>query len=295
MAFGTGAGALRGVHMIDWASSKESPGSGLALVQKLGAMFDFIVAIGGSEMTRQVLPAFGFVEFAREWKGVRPLRPVRQILTHQQRSWKLAPRLFRNWMWSMPTGRNPHPRWKATEIAPRDISPKIYTAGMSDASGVPRPPAFFEYLLRCPVAHFCLYGIVDGGERMGHFAIGVVRGQVRIAGVWLRNPTREAWASAYFLAQQAARRLKGANEIVAVGTEGASGEGAALAGLRVKPGSPVFVLDKKKNLSLAPDFQFQLSDDDEAFLDIGKAVAPSNSSKSISIPNSSPIKVRSVT
>jgi len=61
----TGADALRGVHMIDWASAKDSPGAGLALVQKLAAMFDFIVSIGGSEMTCKVLPAFGFVECTR--------------------------------------------------------------------------------------------------------------------------------------------------------------------------------------------------------------------------------------
>ena len=41
MTFGEGAGAVRGIHMIDWASAKEAPGAGLALVQKLAGMFDF--------------------------------------------------------------------------------------------------------------------------------------------------------------------------------------------------------------------------------------------------------------
>ena len=70
---------VRGAQMIDWASAKESPGAGLALLQKLDAMFDFIYSIGGSEMTRKLLPAFGFVEYARQWKGARPLRPLQQI------------------------------------------------------------------------------------------------------------------------------------------------------------------------------------------------------------------------
>jgi len=271
LTFGAGADAARGVQMIDWASAKEAPGAGLALVQKLAAMFDFIYSVGGSEVTYQVLPAFGFVEYARLWRGVRPLRPMRQILTHQNRSWKLAPRLVRNWLWAMPTGRSPYPSWKAIEIAPREISRETYLAGIKDASFSPRPPAFFEYLLRCPVVRFSLRGIVDGNEQMGHFAIGALRGQARVAGVWLRKPSSEAWTAAYSLAQQAALGLKDAYEIVAIGREGPSREGATLAGFRMKPGSPVFMLDKTGKLSLAPGFQFQLSDDDAAFLDTGTA------------------------
>src|SRR5579864_3923939 len=69
-----------GVQMIDWAAAKESPGSGLSLVQKLAAMFDFVYSIGGSEATRKVLPLFGFVEYRRQWMGACPLQPLRQII-----------------------------------------------------------------------------------------------------------------------------------------------------------------------------------------------------------------------
>ncbi|MEO8051851.1 MAG: hypothetical protein ABI833_15645 [Acidobacteriota bacterium] len=263
------AGAIRGVQMIDWASDKEAPGAGLALVQKMSAMFDFMYSIGGSEMTCKVLPAFGFVEYAQEWKGVRPLRPVQQILTHQTRTWKLVPRLVRNSMWAMPQGVSPHKSWKALEILPEEVSLEFCPPSAAAANFSPRPPAFFEYLLRCPVARFRLYGILDEGEAKGHFAVGVVRGQARIAGVWLRQPTCEAWTAAYLLAQQTAMRMKEACEIVAVGSEGPSRLGAVQAGFRILQGPVVYMLDKKKKLSLSPEFQFQLSDDDGAFLDTG--------------------------
>jgi len=271
VTFGAGADGVRGLSMIDWASAKESPGAGLVLVQKLAAMFDFIYSIGGSEMTCKVLPAFGFVEYRREWIGVRPLRPLRQILTHQTRTWKLAPRLIRNWWWAMPKGLSPWKNCKAVEILPQEVSQDIYLSQMADASFSPRPPDFFEYLLRCPVARFRLYGIVDGPELRGHFAIGVLRGQARIAGVWMREPSHEAWAAAYFLALQTALGLDGAYEIVAVGSEGTSRGGAAQAGFRIMQGPLVYMLDKKKKLALSPEFQFQLSDDDRAFLDTGAA------------------------
>ena len=113
------AGEVRGIHMIDWASAKDSPGAGLALVQKLNSMFDFIYSIGGSEMTCKALPAFGFIETARQWRGARPLRPLQQILQHQRRNWKLAPRLLRNSLWALAktSGDGLDEGWKAEEIS----------------------------------------------------------------------------------------------------------------------------------------------------------------------------------
>jgi hypothetical protein len=270
MTLGAGANAVRGIHMIDWASAKESPGAGLSLVQKLAGMFDFIFSIGGSEITCRVLPAFGFVECKRVWKGVRPLRPVRQIVAHQSRNWKLAPRLLRNLWWARQGAVRPHKSWRAIEVTPRQISNEPYLPETTNATLSPRSPAFFEYLLRCPLTQFHLFSIVDGQDQKGHFAISVLRGQARVAGVWLREPATDAWSAAYFLAQQVALRSKAANEIVAVGSEDTpSQSGAAQAGFRIAQGPTVYLLDKRKKLSLPRNFQFQLSDSDAAFLDSG--------------------------
>src|SRR5258708_13141417 len=113
-----GAGEVRGAHMIDWASAKDSPGSGLALLQKLSTMFDFIYSIGGSEMTCTLLPAFGFVEYTRQWNAARPLRPLQQILNHQYRNWKLAPRLVRNFLLALPKASDGrlHEGWNSEGI-----------------------------------------------------------------------------------------------------------------------------------------------------------------------------------
>jgi hypothetical protein len=271
ITFGTGAGAVRGIHMIDWASAKELPGAGLALVQKLAAMFDFIYSIGGSEMTCKVLPAFGFVEYKRQWKGARPLRPLRQILSHQARNWKLAPRLARNWLLAMAKAQNPYKNWEAIEIQPGKLSGESYISRADEASFTPRPPAFFEYLLRCPAARFSLYGIMAEGELQGHFVVSVSRGQARVGGVWLRDPIEEGWTAAFFLARQIASGLKGINEVVVFGSESPSRAGAAQAGFQIRPGPVVYLLDKQCRLSFSPNFQFQLTDGDLAFLDSGKS------------------------
>ena len=267
-----GAGEVRGVQMIDWASAKESPGAGLALVQKLSTMFDFIYSIGGSEMTLKILPAIGFVECARQWKGARPLRPLQQILNHQHRNWKLAPRLIRNFLWALPKKSKgcSHKGWKSAEIGPGEVSGEFYSQSMADACFSSRSAGFFEYLLRCPVMQIRLYGIQDKHGPKGHFAMGVLRGQARVAGVWVRDPDHETWQAAFSLAQQAAR-LEGASEMAAAGTEGPSEQVAAQCGLRIVGHTPVYLLNKKGKLALPHDFQFQLSDDDGLFLDAGNS------------------------
>lgn len=249
-------GELRGIHMIDWASAADAPGAGLALVQKLAALFDFIYAIGGTEMTRKALPGFGFVEIGRQWIGACPLRPLRQITTHQYRNWKLGPRLFRNYFWSR--------QRKDVPESFEEISPDRIPAIPYDTRSSPRSPAFFEYLLRCPAARVRLYRIYDERGDKGHFALAVVRGQARIAGIW------GDFDAAFSLARQAALRLNDAFELAGGGTEGCSETAAVHSGLHIVGHLPVYLLNKRGNFKPGQDFQFQLSDNDVCFLDEGR-------------------------
>jgi len=167
------------------------------------------------------------------WRGARPIRPLSQALTHQQRNWRLPLRFLRNSFLASQPANTPFKQWEAKEIGPHQIAPEIYSAAAPGSGFAPRPRSFFEYLLRCPEVPFRLYGIFEQGVANGHFLIGVLRGQARIAGVWLIEPSPAAWAAAYCLATEAARAIPNANEIVAAGSDRASKEGAAMAGLRV--------------------------------------------------------------
>jgi hypothetical protein len=265
-----GENPIRGVQMIDWCAAKDSPGVGLTLVQKLASLFDFMYSIGGSDMTCRALPAFGFVEATQVWTAARPLRPLRQMLTHQTVNWKLAPRLVRNWAWANFPATHAVSGWKTGALRPSDIPEGLVGDG-PEAKCIPRSSAFFEYLLRCPTVSYELHGIANERGLQGYFAIGLLRGQARIAGVWLRNPSEEGWCIAYTLAQQTARQLGAANEVVVRGSVGVSEQAASQTGLRIMKQTPVYLLNKKGKLTLPDDFQFQMCDDDTAFLDSGQA------------------------
>ncbi len=259
--------AVRGVQMLDWAAARNVPGAGLTLVQRLATMFDFMYSVGGSEATRKVLPAFGFAVRTQQWKGVRPLHPLRHAMHHGQRTWKLPARFLRNALWSLRSPADSDARWSAHLCEPANVA---QTNTSSCLSFSPRPAAFFSYLAACPTAAFHLYQLQHDGAAAGHFLLSLVRGQVRLAGAWLLSPAPETWSAAYALACRAAAALPGACELAVSGSApGPSQEAAERAGFRTWQGAPVFLLDKQDKAGLCEHFQFQFSDDDQAFLDSG--------------------------
>ena len=55
-----------------------------------------MIATGGSETTRRLLPVIGFRPHGELYGFARPVRPLRQALTAAERSWKSSARLLRN-------------------------------------------------------------------------------------------------------------------------------------------------------------------------------------------------------
>ncbi len=243
-ALETPAGPITGIQMIDWASDPAAPGAGAGLVQRLLRKYDFIYSIGGSEMTRRVLPALGFQQVATVWIAARPLRPLARR-PGEPFGWKSAGRIARNVWWSMTPVSQPAPSGQT-------------------ANPIPRGPAFLQYLARCPAAAVRVHEILDRGERTGQLALSTAHGQVRIAGVWLDVPSAENLAAAYRLAQRLARRDGGAPEITAMGSSAASEAAARAAGLRVRERRPVYLV-QRRGLTLDRSIEFQIADDDACF------------------------------
>jgi hypothetical protein len=263
------AETVRGAHLIDWASDLRAPGSGVALVQRLHRMFDFLYAIGGSEMTQKVLPIFGFREVAQAWSGARPLRPLRQMLSHQCLDWKLPARFARNALWSLTPMRTGLKGWTIHALDLNEIE------GDSPFTGAPscarRPNAFFRYLKCCPVVCLSVFQIQNDGHDEGRMALSFLHKQARLLGIWLNHHSPEGLQAAYGLAQEAARKIASALEITAVGSTPVSAKAADSAGLRIRSYRPVYLLRRNGNLPSVP-FEFQAADNDAVFLSEGRPV-----------------------
>jgi hypothetical protein len=242
----------RGVHMIDWMSSPHAPGAGVSILQKLTRIFDFVIAIGGSAMTQEILPRFGFARVDEACLWARPLRPLRQILHHQTRSWKLPARYLRNSMWAHFPRRAVAEGWRAEPAA--------------DGWWGERGAAFFQYLDACPAARCLTFRITRDGAPAGCFALSLVGMQARLAGVWLEEETTAHWQSALTLAQEAALRHTDACEITARLL--ACRSEAAAAGMRMRGSVPVY-FRAARGAGVPRSLSFQFADNDEVFLDSG--------------------------
>lgn len=258
ISIGTGQDRARGAHMIDWASDAGAPGSGAALVQRLIRQFDFLYSIGGSAMTQNVLPAFGFKQVTETWMGARPLRPLRQMLFHQAKNWKLPARMARNIWWSLTPTPHENGGWAPIEASVGDFDAPI---------SCPRTQAFFSYIGQCPAIRVRLYRLLAGGKQEGWLALSLVQKQARVVGIWLQMTSSENLRMAYLAAQNAAVRLGEAYEISAEGSAGPSETAALQTGFRIARRTPVYLL-QKSGTPFMP-FEFQLGDNDEFFLSTG--------------------------
>jgi hypothetical protein len=253
----TGSKSERGVHMIDWASDPQAPGAGVSLLQRLTKSYDFVYAIGSSEMTRSILPKFGFRTVAEALTWARPIRPWRQMLQHQSRNLRLPLRLARNIWWSRTPPRVVERGWTAVASGEGGSQGLAVLASERDES-------FFRYLQQCPVARGLTFHLLNEGRNAGFLALSIVREQTRVAGVWLEDPSPENWRTALHLAQDAALKHTNTSEIVARCATEASATAAGLAGMRMRARSPVFLF--RKGCAEPLPLQFHLSDNDEVFL-----------------------------
>lgn len=238
-----------GCHMIDWASDPSSPGSGVALVQRLTGMFDFIYAIGGSAMTQKVLPAFGFKRAGEVWSAARPVRPLRQVLTHQHRNWKLPVRLLRNAFWAFWPVNASTPgaeQWTLTEsqFVPLQTS---NTSAMAE-----RTEGFFRYLEQCPALKISLLRIGRGSEIQGYVVLGFAGPQLRIGGILMRDASEQNLRAAHALIQKTAKQNAAICEVDAMGSTDESARAAVRSGFRMSGLTPVFLYRRKNGPSIYP-------------------------------------------
>jgi len=251
----TGTKSERGVHGMDWAA--DALGVAPILIKYLTNSYDFVYGIGGEEQTRLILPKLGFRPAVEAQTWARPIRPWRQMLTHQSRDWKLAPRFVRNSWWSRIPPRRVLHGWT--------YEPGAASAAVLADLGVERDPSFFQYLQQCPAATFLTFHIKNEGRVVGFFALLIVGEQARVAGVWLKTPSPESWHIAFQFARDAARQHTNASEIIARCTTEAANIGAKRAGMRLEGQMPV-LLFRKDGSQVLPSLPFQLCDSDALFI-----------------------------
>jgi len=240
---------ITGAQMIDWAATREHPASAVASLIYLADSYTFLYAIGGSAATRKILPAFGFREIGRQWRGI--FVP----------GWRSAGDAGSECEALLDTKQ-----WACEPSTPTGIQTFTLPDG-SNSPWFPRSPAFIEYLYRCPTARFQAYTVACAGEAKAYVISSIVKRQARVVGMWVRRQTDLDGLAAYCLVKRVLALTPEVRSVVVTAPHSSHMvESAVAAGFQLVRSVPVQFFQTSDTFHPSPDFHFQMVDDDGSFL-----------------------------
>ncbi len=265
----TGSEWLECHHLIDWVATRSVPGAGVALLKACNKGSAAVFAIGGSAMTRQIMPAIGFQPKNQIYFLGRPLQLLSPAMEESARDWKFPARVARNAYrhcfpvsWGTPQGTE----YRACDW--NDIPERMYPQGSPTRAVSARSSELFQYLAVCPRFERMLpYLLSQAGREVAYCVMAQVGSQVRMIDY---GPDGLTAADASLLgrcAQRAARfDFPGASTILAATTEPAVGEGFLRSGMRLHFDECIKVLALAEPVKDIREFRLTMMDWDIACL-----------------------------
>jgi hypothetical protein len=259
--------AVRAVHLIDWAADPAAPGVGVLLLRKLAGMADVLIAIGGSDDTRQILPKLGFRQVGTLTWFARVVRPWLQARSSPRFSSRTPARLLRNVAWAATSARSSPEHWRAEPIAtfPRTLQPIL------DRLNPPVPTSIrsvdaLNYFLACPAAGFSGFLLHQESKLHGYFLLSRIGHQARVVDLWLESPDVVDWTAASAVAAAEVARDPAICEIAASASVDPAAAAWRRAGFRSRRFDPVFVYDPERLIAPSLPLGVGLTDNDFCFL-----------------------------
>lgn len=268
LAFWGPSGDVQSCHIIDWAARSTAKGSGLHVYQYLMKCNETVLAIGGSDQARKLLPRLHFRPHGMLDAFVRVVRPWRQFLMRPQRKdLKTLARLARNIAWTYQAVAMAGADWTVRRTANAWEVPKgaLRVESSTFCLGV-RTVADLQYLLECPVVDSSLYVISAAGEPRGYFLLIQISGHFRIADLAVDSEVPADWIAAFRAAAQTAAGDEACCEISAVSSIPWLSEGLREMGFRLRCQTPVMLYDPARRLLDAPSLHLRMTDSDACFL-----------------------------
>jgi hypothetical protein len=255
------------IHLIDWAASRTTVGSGLLLLKKVAAITDVLLTIGGSSDTRSILTKIGYRQVGELKLHARVVRPWLQFRNTRNFHWKAPLRLLRNTSWSLTSLPRPPKDWEVTRISQFDSSVESVLSGTSaDFFTSQRTIAGLNRMLSCPAALFSAFVLSRSKRPCGYFLLAQVAKQTRIVDLRVDHNDAATWMAACSLAAHTAAEIPDTAEIVAGFSLQVVNEAFAHAGFRSRGSLPVYCYDPKKALGSEPVLDLSMLDGDLCFI-----------------------------
>ena len=257
----------RVVSLIDWASDGTRPGIGLDLLKELNACLPVLLVVGGSPVTKRILPRNGFQAAGKLSFYVRVVHPWRQFCTDPfPRGWKAPLRFVRNLVWSRGRTVATAANWTCSPASFTGAGIDSLFEAETDFPSTLRSSELMEYFLRCPAAAFSAFVLEKDGDRRGWFVLSRVGRVIRIADLRVHRPTPEDWEAAYSLATKAALAEPDICEVVATACIPGAEQALRRNGFRFHHSEPVVLLDPKGLLVGHAPLEVTLLESDGAYI-----------------------------
>ncbi|MGA8686179.1 MAG: hypothetical protein WB623_17350, partial [Candidatus Sulfotelmatobacter sp.] len=258
---------VKAIHLIDWAASRSGVGAGVHLLRKVAGLADMLLAIGGSQDTRNLLPKLGYKRCGELRRYARVVRPWLQFRTTPEKDWKTPIKFLRNSALAL-TGIPSVPKgWKASKVTSFTGAMDGGAIGHTTRFTSPgRTAAGLNYLLSCPAARFSGFLVSQAQQLRGYFLLTQVGRQVRIVDIRMDSEDRESWQAICALAARTAAENPETCEIVAASSLVVSGEAWLQAGFVHRRADPIFCYDPRNLVSSGPPLDLSLADCDLCIL-----------------------------
>ncbi len=253
------------VHVIDWVANPDYPGAGIRLLRHIGAKVHVMIATGGSEITRRILPVIGFRPHGERYGFARPVRPLGQAVTTGERDWRLPARLLRNTLWRLSLPLSLPRGWSAPPLDPEEVPERLWPQPSPATAVTARDAGFYRYALNAPSPRHALYGLEKRGELVGYFCLVFAPHVARIADLWLPSTNVEDWCASFRTAAVVAAREKDVYEVSAWASTALGKDGLVRAGFRLCERAAVSLFGDARILE-GRTLHVQMLDSDAGFL-----------------------------
>lgn len=255
-------GPLPAFHLIDWAARTDAPGAGMQVLRRCCNEMSAAFAIGGTAITRKILPVFGYRPQNTMTFFQRPIRLFQPALKESALDWKMPARVGRNLAWSL----FPHvplaSGWSLLPLDAKDIPQSLWPVASADQVVSLRSPQILEHVQRCPlVRKSACFSLRKGTQAVAYLFLVQVGDQVRLADYGPANLDEETATMLGVAVQKAARSTfpSGATAIAAT-SEASVRAGFLQSGLRISREEEIKALKLNKILNPIERFRLTLLD-----------------------------------
>lgn len=183
-----------GFQLIDWAADPQYPGAGLQVLRDTCAGSGILFFIGGTNMTKRVLPVFGEHLNRSRNKSLtynvtgtsdfvsRPLQIIGPSFREMPFGWKTGPRFARNiYRYALPLNRLPK-GYHFTQVVAKDIPEALFPKPSPGFAVSVRTTELFQHIASCPVIKRPMFFLLERqGRPVAYFFLVLTGTQVRTA------------------------------------------------------------------------------------------------------------------